>query len=75
MSPVPELVLDHVARHSERGKKTRQTEKSVGRQHLGMHWPGERQVPEGSGEQGNTDKLIVKSSVVPQRHLRLRDNR
>ena len=26
----------HLARHSERGKKTRQTEEEVGRQHQGM---------------------------------------
>ena len=40
----------HLARHSERGKKTRQTEEEVGRQHQGMDRPGVRQVPEGSGE-------------------------
>ena len=39
------------ARHSERGKKTRQTEEEVGGQHRGMDSPGVRQVPEGSGEQ------------------------
>ena len=37
--------------HSERGKKTGQTEEEVGRQHQGMDRPGVRQVPEGSGEQ------------------------
>ena len=42
---------NHVARHSERGKKTRQTENEVGGQHQGMDRPGVRQVPEGSGEQ------------------------
>ena len=42
---------NHVARHSERGKKTRQTGEEVGRQHQGMDRPGVRQVPEGSGEQ------------------------
>ena len=36
-------------RHTERGKKTRQTEEEVGRQHQGMDRPGARQVPEGSG--------------------------
>ena len=30
---------NHIARHSERGKKTRQTEKEVGRQHQGMDRP------------------------------------
>ena len=44
------------ARHSERGKKTRQTEEEVGRQHQGMDRSGVRQVPEGSGEQGKTEK-------------------
>ena len=42
---------NHLARHSERGKKTRQTEKEVGRQEKGMDRPGVRQVPDGSGEQ------------------------
>ena len=30
---------NHLAKHSERGKKTRQTEEEVGRQHQGMDWP------------------------------------
>ena len=47
---------NHLARHSERGKKTRQTEEEVGRQHQGMDRPGVRQVPEGSGEQGKMEK-------------------
>ena len=38
-------------RHSERGKKTRQTEEEVGRQHQGMDRPGVCQVPGGSGKQ------------------------
>ena len=42
---------NHLARHSERGKKTRQTEAEVGRQHQGMDRPGVQQVPEGSGKQ------------------------
>ena len=41
----------HLARHSERGKTTRQTEEEVGRQHQGMDRPGVRQVQDGSGEQ------------------------
>ena len=57
---------NHLARHSERGKKTRQTEEEVGRQHHGMDRPGVRQVPQGRGEQGRWRKLVVKSSVVPQ---------
>ena len=60
------LGQNHLARHSERGKKTRQTEEEVGRQRQGMDRPGVRQVPEGSGEQGKWKKLVAKLSVVPQ---------
>ena len=42
---------NHLVRHSGMGKKTRQTEEGIGRQHQGMDRPGVRQVPEGSGEQ------------------------
>ena len=42
---------NHLARHGERGKKTRHTVEEVGRRHQGMDKPGVRQVPEGSGEQ------------------------
>ena len=41
---------NHLARHSERRKRTRQTEEEVGRQHQGMGRPGICQVPEGSGK-------------------------
>ena len=51
---------NHLARHSERGKKTRQTEEEVGRQHQGMDRPGLRQVPEGSGEQGKMEETGCK---------------
>ena len=65
---------NHLARHSERGKKTRRTEEEVERQHQGMDKPGVRQVPKGSGEQGGKwRKLVAKSSVVPERPSRLRD--
>ena len=33
---------NHLARHSERGRKTRQTEEEVGRRHQGMDRPGVR---------------------------------
>ena len=49
-----------LARHSERGKKTRRTKEEVGRQHQGMDRPGIRQVPEGSGEQGKMEKTGCK---------------
>ena len=47
---------NHLARHSERGKKTRQTEEEVGRQHQGMERPEVWHVPEGSGELGKMEK-------------------
>ena len=65
---------NHLARHSERGKKTRQTEEEVGRQHQEMDRPGVHQVPEDSGEQGKWRKLVVKSTVVPQWPLWLDDD-
>ena len=49
----------HVSRPSgsaKRGKKTKQTEEKVGRQHQGMDRPGVRQIPEGSGEQGQLEE-------------------
>ena len=45
---------------SSHGKKTRQTEEKLGRQHQGMDRPGVRQVPEGSGEQGKMEKTSCK---------------
>ena len=51
---------NHLARHSERGKKTRQTEEEVGREHQGMDRPGFQQVPEGSGEQKKMEKTGCK---------------
>ena len=47
---------NNLARRSERGKKTRQTEEEAGRQHQEMDRPGVRQVPEGSGEQGKIEE-------------------
>ena len=47
---------NHLAKHDERGKKTRQTEKEIGRQQQGMDRPGVRQVPEVSGEQGKMEE-------------------
>ena len=47
---------NHLARHSERRKKRRQTEEEVGRQHQRMDKPGVRQVPKGSGEQGKMEE-------------------
>ena len=38
------------------GRRLRQTEEEVGRQHQGMDRPGVHQVPEGSGEQGKMEE-------------------
>ena len=51
---------NHLARHSERGKKIRQTEEEVGRQRQGMDRPGVRQATEGSGEQGKIEDTFCK---------------
>ena len=51
---------NHLARHSERAKKTRQTEEEVGRQYKGMDRSGVRQVPEDCGEQGKMEKTGCK---------------
>ena len=51
---------NHLARYSERGKKTRQRDEEVGRQHQGMDRLGVRQVPEGSGEQEKMEKTGCK---------------
>ena len=51
---------NHLARHSERGKKTRQTEEEVVRQHQGMDTPGVQQVPEGSGKQEKMEETGCK---------------
>ena len=66
MSLVIRSGQNHLARHSERGKKTRQTEEEVGRPHQGMDRPRVHQVPEGSGEKEKWRKLVLKSSVMPQ---------
>ena len=60
VSPFIRSGQNHLARYSERGKKTGQTEEEVGRQHQGMDRPGVRQVPEGSGEQGRMEETGCK---------------
>ena len=54
---------NHLAKHSESRKKTRQTEEEVGRQHQGMDRPGVPQVPEGSGEQGKNGGNWLRSHL------------
>ena len=57
---------NHLAKHSERGKKTRQTEEEVGRQHQGMDRPGVCQGPKAVENREKGRKLVVKSYVVLQ---------
>ena len=49
-----------LARHSERGEKTRQTEEEVGRQQQGLDRPGVRRVPEGGGAQRKMEETGCK---------------
>ena len=60
----------HLVGYSERGKKTRQTEKEVGRQHQETDRPGVCQVPEGSREQKLMEKtgceVICGAQVTPK---------
>ena len=55
---------NHLARHSERGKKMWQTEEEVERQHKGMDKPGVHQVPEGSGEQGQMEGTGCEIEII-----------
>ena len=72
MFPVHQVWPKYLARHSERGKKTRQTEEEVGniREWTGLEF-GKSQRAVGNREKWS--KLVAKSSVVPQRPSRLRD--
>ena len=64
---------NHLARHSERGKKIRQTEEEVGdniREWTGLKFAKSQSAVE---NRGKWRKLVAKSSVVPQPPSRLRD--
>ena len=64
---------NHFARHSERGKKTRQTEEEVGRQHQAMDRPEFGKSQRAVEKREEWRKLVAKLSVVPQRPSRLKD--
>ena len=64
---------NHLARHSKRGKKTRQTEEEVGRQHLGLDRPEFAKSQRAVENRKKWTELVVKSSVVLQRPSHLRD--
>ena len=64
---------NHLARHSERGKKTRQTEEEVEdkiREWTGLEFAKSQKAVE---NEGKWRKLVAKSSVVQQRPSQLRD--
>ena len=63
---------NHRSRHSKRGKKTRQTDEEVGRQHQGMDGLEFTKPQRAVENREKWRKLVAKSSVVPQRPLRLR---
>ena len=73
MSPMHKVRQDHLARHSGRGKKTRRQRKRWEdnfREWTGLEFAKSRRAVENSEE---WRKVVVKSSVVPQRPSRLRD--
>ena len=61
---------NHIARHSEREKKTRQTEEDNSSKWTGLEFAESQRAVE---NREKWTKLVVKSSVVPQRPSRLRD--
>ena len=64
---------NHLTRHSGKGKKLRQTKAEVGRQH--QEWTGLEFAKSQRAVENREKwrKLVVKSSVVPQRPSWLRD--
>ena len=73
MSSVHQVWPKQSCKHSERGKKTRQTEKEVARQFQGMTGPEFAKSKRAVENRAKWRKLVVKSSVVAQRPPRLRD--
>ena len=56
------------------GYTLRRTKEEVGRQHQGMNWPGNQQVPEGSGEQGKMEKTGCKIICGAQTTLAIKSD-
>ena len=54
---------NHFARHSERGKKTRQTDEEVGRQHQEMDRSGVRQVPRAVKNRGKNGEKWLRNHL------------
>ena len=64
---------NHLARHSERGKKTRRTKEDVEdnmRERTGLEFGKSQRAVE---NRGKWRKVVAKSFVVPQRPSRIRD--
>ena len=71
--PVIRSGQNHLARHSERGKKQGRQRKRLEdniREWTGLEFAKSQRAVE---NRGKWRKLVVKSSVVPQRPLQLRD--
>ena len=64
---------NYLARHSERGKKTGQTEEEVGRQHQGMDRPEFAKSQRAVENREKWRKLVGESSVLPRLPSLLRD--
>ena len=64
---------NHLAKHIERGKKTRRTKEEIGIQHQGMDRLGVAKSQRAVKNREKRRKLVVKSSVVPQQLSQLRD--
>ena len=73
MFPVQQVWPKPLAKHSERGKKTRQTEEEAGRQHQGMDGLEFAKSQRAVENREKWWKLVAKSSVVLQRPSQLRD--
>ena len=70
MFPVHKVWPNHLARNSERGKKTSRTKEEVGRQHQGMDRLEFGRSQRAVENREKWRKLVAKSSVVPQRPSR-----
>ena len=66
---------NNLARHSERGKKTTQTEEEVRKQRQGMDRSEAQKVPEGRGEQGKMEEIGCEIIFGAQRPSRLGERR
>ena len=65
MSPVHQVWSKDILQGTVKGgKKTRQTEEEMGRQHQGMGRPGVRQIPEDSREQRKIEESSYETTTL-----------